>query len=116
MSEIVEFYIGDQWILNFAVKTLPDDWDDLRFVADIDLIENQGEDAEIVIDLAKTDVPAGETAEGWLYGVASRAQTKDLEPGRYYVQISRWDNGEPQSDRIAFSVHDSFKRTTSEPE
>ncbi len=115
MVATLEFYVGDKWILNFAVGTLPSDWASLRFVADIDLIENQGGDAAIVADLAKTAVPAGETAEGWLYGEVPRADTKDLKPGRYYMQVSRWDNGEPQSDVIAFSVHDSFKRTTSEP-
>ena len=115
MSNQIEFYVGDQWVLNFAVAELPDDWNDLRFVADIDRMQNIGGAAELVVDLEKIDVPEGETAEGWLYGSANREDTKDLTPGRYFMQVSRWDNGEPQSERIAFTVHDSFNRTESEP-
>ena len=108
------YRVGDNWPLNFRVAELPTGWATLRFVADIDRQRNLGSDAALVIDLEKTGVPAGETAEGWLYGEVTREQTQDLTPGRYYMQVSQWDNGEPQSAVVSFTVGDSFARTESE--
>lgn len=108
------YYVGDKWPVNVGVAELPDDWDTSTFCVSIGQTRTlrNGDEAEITVILEKTDVPASQTDdyEGWLYGEVLRAETKDLAPGVYYRQVSKWEDGEPRSVVGTMRVEGSFKR------
>lgn len=107
-----KYYIGDKWEFHFGIIELPSNWNDLVFRLDIGERDNLGESSNVTISLSKETVPADEADnyEGWLYGAVERAETELLKPGKYYVQVSLWDSGQPQSQLMEIDVLAGFDR------
>ena len=107
-----KFYIGDKWEFHFGVVELPSNWESLVFRLDVGLRENLGASSSVTIALSKETVPVEETDNyaGWLYGAVERAETEVLKPGKYYAQVSLWDNGETQSQLMEIDVLAGFDR------
>ena len=106
------YYIGDKWEFHFGVVELPSNWATLVFRLDIGADRKLSGTADVTIALSKETVPVEETDNyaGWLYGAVERAQTQVLKPGKYYAQVSLWDNGEPQSQLMEIDVLAGFDR------
>ena len=101
------------WDISFGVVNLPDNWASMTFSVDIGKDKRLGNTADITQTLTKENVPTEyvDKYEGWLHGAISSQDTQSLEPGRYYMQVSLWDNSQPQSQIIPIEVRNSFDRT-----
>lgn len=106
-----ERIIGDEWPINVGLTDPPDDWESWTWCVDIGPVTGIGGDATITIEVEPASVPAGEDYDGWLTGTVPSADTEGLTAGRYYMQLTRWDTGEPQSRRVPFQVIAGFDRT-----